>query len=130
MKYKIHYDLERLYSDFWDEVVNETGGEDLVQAVIDDSVKMLSADWLNLYKKLISGSYDFLTYETGKDKNTGRSLVYLFTRSARQNVQIQKTCFLSVPGSDDLLPVSHRDFRTFDDFRRDGFPDGVTVTAA
>lgn len=129
MKYRIHYDLEKLYSDFWDEVVNETGGEDLVQAVIDDSEKMLSADWLALYEKLVSGSYDFLSYETGKDENTGRSLVYLFTRSARQNVQIQKTCFLSVPGSD-LVPLSHCNFRKFEDFRRDGLPDGVTINAA
>lgn len=128
MKYLIHYDLEKLYSDFWDEVVNETGGEDLVQAVIDDSVKMLSADWLALYEKLVSGVYDCLSYDSGKDENR-RSLVYLFTRSSRQGVEIQKTVFLSVPG-EELIPLSHRDFCAFDDFRRDGFPDGVTVTAA
>lgn len=128
MKYDINYDVSSLglacLQSFG------TDDYDLIEKVWEDSEKMLSADWLNLYEKLVSGSYDFLSYETGKDENTGRSLVYLFTRSARQNVQIQKTCFLSVPGSDDLLPVSHRDFCAFDDFRRDGFPDGVTVTAA
>lgn len=128
MKYDINYDVSSLglacLQSFG------TDDYDLIEKVWEDSEKMLSADWLALYEKLVSGSYDFLSYETEKDENTGRSLVYLFTRSARQNVQIQKTCFLSVPGSDDLLPVSHRDFCAFDDFRRDGFPDGVTVTAA
>lgn len=126
--YDINYSMCELSRD----LLRAFGSEDfdLIESVYDDSEKMLSEDWAALYKSLLSGDVDYLTYETGKDKNTGRSLVYLFTRSARQNVQIQKTCFLSVPGSDDLLPVSHRDFRTFDDFRRDGFPDGVTVTAA
>ena len=106
-----------------------TDEHELIESVYDDSEKMLSEDWAALYKSLLSGDVDYLTYETGKDKNTGRSLVYLFTRSARRGVEVQKTVFLSVPGSD-LLALSHCDFHNFDDFRRDGFPDGVTVTAA
>ena len=106
-----------------------TDEHELIESVYDDSEKMLSEDWAALYKSLLSGDIDYLTYETGKDKNTGRSLVYLFTRSARRGVEVQKTVFLSVPG-EELIPLSHCDFLTFDDFRRDGFPDGVTVTAA
>lgn len=126
--YNINYSICELSRD----LLQAFGSEDydLIESVYDDSEKMLSEDWAALYKSLLSGDVDYLTYKTGKDKNTGRSLVYLFTRSARRGVEVQKTVFLSVPGESDLLALSHCDFHTFADFRRDGFPDGVTVTAA
>lgn len=126
MKYDINYDVSALGLACLESF--GTDDYDLIEKVWEDSEKMLSDDWLALYKKLLSGVYDCLSYDSGKDENR-RSLVYLFTRSSRQGVEIQKTVFLSVPG-EELIPLSHRDFRTFIDFRRDGFPDGVTVTAA
>lgn len=126
MKYNINYDVSALGLACLESF--GTDDYDLIEKVWEDSEKMLSADWLVLYKKLLSGVYDCLSYDSGKDENR-RSLVYLFTRSSRQGVEIQKTVFLSVPG-EELIPLSHRDFCAFDDFRRDGFPDGVTVTAA
>lgn len=124
--YNINYDIRELCI----ACIKSFGTDDheLIESVYEDSEKMLSEDWAALYKSLLSGDVDYLTFEKNHAEN-GRFLVFLFTRSSRQGVEIQKTVFLSAPGSD-LLALSHCDFHTFEDFRRDGFPDGVTVTAA
>lgn len=125
--YNINYDIRELSI----ACLKSFGTDDheLISSVYEDSEKMLAADWLQLYKKLLSGSFDCISYDSGKNEKTGRGLVYLFTRSPRHGVEIQKTVFLSVPGAD-LVPLSHCNFRTFEDFRRDGLPDGVTINAA
>ena len=71
-----------------------------------------------LFSGMTSGKIDCLFWRSGGN-------LYTLTRSAKHPDAIQRTCFWIRGG--DLVPLSDQQYFTFDDFRRDYLPDGVTV---
>ena len=94
---------------------------DLIELVLDDTEKMIQSDYRRFFSALESGQIDSFYYESGGS-------VYLYTRSARSGVLIQKTCFWNQGG--ELVPLSHRNINSFADMVADGLEDMVTLKAA
>lgn len=80
-------------------------GSDLAQLVYDDSVSMLTEDYKRLYNALVSGEIDYFRH--------GEKTVYVFTRSARPGVAVQRSVFWERSG--EFIPVSHSDIYSFED---------------
>lgn len=78
---------------------------DLVQLVYDDSVQMLTADYRRMFDMLVSGKIDYFRH--------GTKTIYIFTRSTRPGVAVQRSVFWDRSG--DLVPVSHTDINSFSD---------------
>lgn len=78
---------------------------ELMQLVYDDSEKMLKEDYKHLYDALVSGAIDYFRH--------GTKTVYVYTRSARSGVTVQRSVFWDHSG--ELVPVSHADIYSFED---------------
>ena len=94
---------------------------DLIELVLEDSERMIQGDYKRFFSALESGRIDSFYYESGGN-------LYLYTRSARSGVLIQKTCFWNRGG--ELIPLSHRNINSFADMVADGLPDMVTLKSA
>lgn len=94
---------------------------DLIELVLSDTERMIQSDYRKFFSALESGRINYFGYESGGN-------VYLYTRSARAGVLIQKTCFWNRGG--ELVPLSHRNINSFADMVADGLPDMVTLKAA
>lgn len=99
----------------------EESEADLIELVLEDTERMIQNDYMRFFSALESGRIDSFHYESGGN-------LYLFTRSARANVLIQKTCFWNRGG--ELVPLSHVNINSFADMVADGLPDMVTLKAA
>lgn len=78
---------------------------ELMQLVYDDSISMLTADYKRLYDALASGNIDYFRH--------GEKTVYVYTRSVRPGVTVQRSVFWDHSG--ELIPVSHSDIYSFED---------------
>ena len=83
----------------------DNDSSELVQLVYDDSVSMLTADYKRLFDALVSGDIDYFRH--------GKKTVYVYTRSSRPDVAVQRSVFWD--HSDELIPVSHSDICSFED---------------
>lgn len=83
----------------------DNDSSELVQLVYDDSEKMLKEDYKRLYDALVSGVIDYFLH--------GEKTVYVYTRSVRPGVTVQRSVFWDQSG--ELMPVSHSDICSFED---------------
>lgn len=83
----------------------DNDSSELVQLVYDDSEKMLKKDYKQLYDALVSGAIDYFRH--------GEKTVYVYTRSIRPGVAVQRSVFWDCSG--ELVPVSHADIYSFED---------------
>lgn len=118
MEQKINYGIRDLSMSLF---LADDSEADLIELVLDDTERMIQNDYKRFFSALESGRIDFFQYESGGN-------VYLYTRSARAGVLIQKTCFWNRGG--ELVPLSHVNIHSFADMVADGLPDEVTLTAA
>ena len=118
MEYKINYGIRDLSLSLFRAKESEA---DLIELVLEDSERMIQNDYKRFFYALESGRIDSFYYESGLN-------VYLYTRSARAGVLIQKTCFWNRGG--ELIPLSHVNINSFADMVADGLKDMVTLTAA
>lgn len=127
MQKRINYDIRALCLDLFR--VDSLEEEQLIEQVLEDSRRMLRADYFGLYTDLLTGKIDYFYFEN-EPSNAGRSKVEVWTRSARPGVQVQRTAFLKVCDTGELLPMSHHDIYTFSDIEKDSMPDNVTIIVA
>lgn len=118
MQKKINYGISDLSLALFRASESES---DLIELVLEDTERMLQSDYRRFFSALESGRIDSFYYESGGN-------VYLYTRSARRGVMIQKTCFWNRDG--ELVPLSHRNINSFADMVADGLEDMVTLKAA
>lgn len=118
MEQKINYGIRDLAISLFRASESES---DLIELVLDDTERMIQNDYKRFFSALESGKIDFFQYESGRN-------VYLYIRSARAGVLIQKTCFWNRGG--ELVPLSHVNMNSFADMVADGLPDEVTLKAA
>lgn len=118
MEQKINYGIRDLAISLFRASESES---DLIELVLEDTERMIQSDYRKFFSALESGKIDFFQYESGGN-------VYLYTRSARSGVLIQKTCFWKRDG--ELVPLSHININSFADMVADGLPDMVTLKAA
>lgn len=118
MEQKINYGIRDLSISLF---LADDSEADLIELVLDDTERMIQSDYRRFFSALESGRIDSFYYESGGN-------VYLYTRSARANVLIQKTCFWNRDGK--LIPLSHVNINSFADMVADGLKDMVTLKAA
>lgn len=118
MQKKINYGIRDLSISLFRASESEA---DLIELVLEDSERMIQNDYKRFFSALESGRIDSFYYESGAN-------VYLYTRSARAGVLIQKTCFWNRDG--ELIPLSHVNINSFADIVADGLKDMVTLKAA
>lgn len=118
MQKKINYGIRDLSISLF---LADESESDLIELVLEDTERMIQGDYKRFFSALESGRIDSFFYESCGN-------LYLYTRSARANVLIQKTCFWNRDG--ELIPTSHHDINSFADMVADGLPDMVTLKAA
>lgn len=118
MKLKINYELQDLSISLFQAADAEE--ENMIEAVLTDSEKMLSADFRRFYDLLSVGKIDFFHFETGA------GVVHVFTRSARRGVEIQETHFVHLRDGS-LAPASHKNINRFEEIET---VDNITIYAA
>lgn len=119
MRKEIYYRITELSLSLFR--ANTDQEEKAAETAYDEAQKAIEADYLSFFSALVSGEIDFFQYESGAN-------VYLYTRSARAGVLIQKTCFWNRGG--ELVPLSHVNIHSFADMVADGLEDMVTLKAA
>lgn len=118
MEQKINYGIRDLSISLFRASESES---DLIELVLEDSERMIQNDYRRFFSALEDGRINSFHYESGGN-------VYLYTRSARAGVLIQKTCFWNRDG--ELVPLSHVNMNSFADMVADGLKDMVTLKAA
>ena len=112
MVYKMQCNLSEL-------AVDALRGVPGADAAFDNMARWQKGFFSRLYKKLVSGAVDCISWDNG------RGNVYCLTRSVKVPGSVQRTCFWSRDG--ELIPLSDQTYSSFDDMRRDYLPDGVTI---
>ena len=118
MKQIIDFRTKDLCLKFWRAVGEEA--EDAAQAELERAERALEATWKSLYDNLVSGLYGSIGYRAGDN-------VYILHKSAKKAGYIQRSCFWDKGG--EYIALSDRQYLRFEDFRRDGLPDGKIVYA-
>lgn len=70
-----------------------------------------------LYNSIYSAPNVAAWHNEKPNKETQKGLIYILTRSIRKNVNIQLSVFLKDYKSGDLIPLSHQDISTIDQFK-------------
>lgn len=100
---------------------NDPEAEEMIFAVLSDSEKCLQADYEKLYNSLVSGKIDYFRH--------GEKTVYIFTRSTRAGVKVQRSAIWDKSG--EMIPLSHADIDSFSEMVEKGFCiDNITIFAA
>lgn len=95
--------------------------EKMISSVLDDSEKCLQSDFRRLWEMLISGKIDYFRH--------GEKTIYVFTRSTRAGVKVQRSAIWDKSG--EMIPLSHADINSFSEMVEKGFCiDNITIFAA
>lgn len=116
MKQKIDFNVRNLCLKFWQAIGEKA--EDAAQAELEKAEKALETAWKTLYDNLESGFYGSIAYQTGEN-------LYILHSSTKKAGYIQHSCFWVRNG--EYIALSDRQYKQFEDFKRDGLPDGKTV---
>lgn len=101
---------------------NDPEAEEMIFAVLSESEKELQKYYESLYADLVSGTIDYFYH-------VSCGVIYLFTRSARAGVQVQRSAIWDKSG--EMIPLSHADIDSFSEMVEKGFCiDNITIFAA
>lgn len=70
-----------------------------------------------LYNSIYSAPNVAAWREEKPNKDTQKALIYILTKSLRNGVKLQLSCFLKDYKSDELIALSHQDINTIDQLK-------------